>query len=74
MRKHALNWVKEADGAFPYFYMGTNYLDVLRHIGMELEHFQKVLAQFTDWNLFSFEQSGNGKILIAKEEECSPAA
>ena len=51
-REEALEWVQENDGAFPWFYMGEVYTNVLKRIGVSHPEMVDLLRKFTNWELF----------------------
>ena len=55
-REQAMLHVKSRDGVFPYMYVGIDIERVLERIGMTMGDLDKVLQQFTNWDLFSREE------------------
>lgn len=45
-RDTALAWIELNDGAFPDYYLGVHYSEVLDHIGMTRDQFHKIENQF----------------------------
>lgn len=51
-RDEALEWVEQQDGAFPYFYAGMWWDEVLDQIDVSQLALGRILEQFTNWDLF----------------------
>ena len=66
-REQGMALVKERDGLFPSTYAGVHVSKVLERINLPAAQFQKILDEFTNWDLFEGEY---GLRPILKEFTC----
>lgn len=62
-RETLLPWILEHDGLFPEFYMGVPIEDVLKPLGVSRDHLNRIMDQFTSWEIFK-EPSPESPVLL----------
>jgi hypothetical protein len=52
-RENAMEWVLRHDGLFPDHYAGVKITEVLDRVGVDRDHLNAILDQYTNWDLFN---------------------
>jgi hypothetical protein len=52
-RENAMEWVVRHDGQFPEHYAGVKITEVLDRVGVDRDHLNSILDQYTNWDLFN---------------------
>lgn len=58
-REDALEIVKKHDGMYPHTYLNKNIENILEHINMTIDDFDKICDTFTNKQLFKKDEQGN---------------
>jgi len=58
-REDALEIVKKNDGMYPHSYLNKNIENILEHINMTIDDFDKICDTFTNKQLFKKDEQGN---------------